>query len=224
VSFCPLQITHELSQDPNLADALLKSYRPGAWCHVEALFKLSLFIVRFRDDDIDLYTYFEHRLSHEFCVISVRQVLEPCLSLLPWFLFPVNFWYNEVRRNIYDWYTVLAVFCVGTKRESWTNNKKTSLLATGHVKIYDSAWSVVAEWTSLRDRSIWEMLLLAQLANKFRTVDGTGRIITLFTCESHLILSRARLIQSSCWVIPSIRPWPCITSRNILPCHVVRVC
>jgi len=142
--------------------------------------------------------YFEHRLFREFCVIFVRWMLEPCLSLLPWFLFPFNFWSNEVWRNIYGWYTVLAVFCVGTKRESWTNNNKNSLLATEHLKIHDSAWSVDAEWTSRRDRFILEMLLLAQLANKFLTVDGTGRIITVFTGESHLILSRARLNQSSC--------------------------
>jgi len=71
---------HELLQDPNLSGALLRSYRPGAWCHVEALFKHSLFKVRFRDGDMDLY--FEHRLSCEFCVISVRRMLEPCLSLL----------------------------------------------------------------------------------------------------------------------------------------------
>jgi len=71
--------------------------------------------------------------------------------------------------------------------------QKISLLATGHLQICDSAWSVVAEWTSLWNRFTLKMLLLAQLANKFRTVEGTGGIITIFTGESHLIVSRARL-------------------------------
>ena len=72
---------HELSQDPNLAGALLRSYRPALGVMLKHSLNIHLFKVRFRDGAMDLY--FEHRLSREFCVISVRQVLEPCLSLLP---------------------------------------------------------------------------------------------------------------------------------------------
>jgi hypothetical protein len=110
------------------------------------------------------------------------------------------------------------------KERELNKQQKTSLLAIGHFKIYESAWSVGAELISVRDSFILEILLLAELTNKFRTVYGTGRIITVFTGTSHLIPFCARLIQSSYQVIPRIRPRLCITSQNMMPYRVVIVC
>jgi hypothetical protein len=145
VIFCPPQIMHELWQDPNLAGALLRSYRPAAWGHVQTLFKHSLFKVCFRGGDMNLY--FELWLCREFFVISLRRMLEPCLIReygLCFLSFPESCFQSSSglmksgETSTADTrYWPCSV--LEQKERELNKQQKTSLLAIGHFKIYESA-------------------------------------------------------------------------------------